>query len=77
MLTASTPKTFHVVSLPHTQTTLDYEACAYTSKVRKFCNMMKSLGHTVYLYASEDNEADVDELITIAPKADQKKWFGE
>lgn len=77
MLTASTPKTFHVVSLPHTQTTLDYEACAYTSKVRKFCNMMKSLGHTVYLYASEENEADVDELITIAPKADQKKWFGE
>jgi glycosyltransferase involved in cell wall biosynthesis len=69
--------TFHVVSLPHTQTTLDYEACAYTSKVRKFCNMMKSLGHTVYLYASEENEADCDELITIAPKKDQKKWFGK
>lgn len=68
---------FHVVSLPHTQTTLEYEACAYTSKVRKFCNMMKSLGHTVYLYASEDNEADCDELITIAPKSDQQKWFGE
>ncbi|MDQ5886057.1 MAG: hypothetical protein QG628_454 [Patescibacteria group bacterium] len=68
--------TFHVVSLPHTQTTLDYEACAYTSKIRKFCNMMKSLGHTVYLYASEDNEAACDELITISPKKDQKKWFG-
>ncbi len=25
--------------------------------------MMKSLGHTVYLYAGEENEADVDELI--------------
>lgn len=48
---------FHFVSLPHTQTTLEYEACAYTSKVRKFCNMMKSLGHTVYLYASVENEA--------------------
>lgn len=67
---------FHVVSLPHTQTTLEYEACAYTSKVRKFCNMMKSLGHKVYLYASEDNEAQVDELITIASKDDQQKWFG-
>ncbi len=69
--------TFHVVSLPHTQTTLEYEACAYTSKVRKFCNMMKSLGHTVYLYASEENEADVDELVTIALKKDQQKWFGD
>lgn len=71
------PLRFHVISLPHTQTTLEYEACAYTSKVRKFCNMMKSLGHTVYLYASEENQADVDELITIAPKKDQKRWFGE
>lgn len=69
--------TFHVLSLPHTQTTLEYEACAYTSKVRKFCNMMKSLGHKVYLYASEENEAKVDELTTVAPKKDQKKWFGD
>lgn len=69
--------TFHVVSLPHTQTTMEYEACAYTSKTRKFCNMMKSLGHKVYLYASEENEANVDELITIAPKDDQQKWFGD
>lgn len=38
---------------------------------------MKSLGHTVYLYASEDNEAECDELITIASKEDQIRWFGE
>jgi len=56
---------------------MEYEACAYTSKTRKFCNMMKSLGHKVYLYASEENEANVDELITIAPKDDQQKWFGD
>ena len=68
--------TFHVVSLPHTQTTKEYNSCAYTEKVRKFCTMMKSLGHTVYLYASEENEANVDELITVASKADQQKWFG-
>lgn len=71
------PLVFHVLSLPHTQTTLDYEACAYTSKVRKFCNMMKSLGHTVYLYASEDNDAECDELITVSSKKDQSKWFGD
>lgn len=65
--------TFHVVSLPHTQTTMEYEACAYTSKTRKFCNMMKSLGHKVYLYASEENEANVDELITITTSKGEVK----
>lgn len=59
---------FHVISLPHTQTTKEYINCAYTEKVRRFCIMMKSLGHTVYLYASEDNEAPVDELITCITK---------
>ena len=55
---------FHVVSLPHTNTTKEFINCAYTEKVRRFCNMMKSLGHTVYLYGGTQNEAEVDELIT-------------
>lgn len=54
---------FHVLSLPHTQTTAAYLACAYTQKVVKFCRMMKSLGHTVFLYAGSENEAECDELI--------------
>ena len=62
---------FHVISLPHTQTTKEYVNCAYTEKVRRFCMMMKGLGHTVYLYASEDNEAPVDELITCITKEQQ------
>lgn len=68
---------FHVISLPHTQTTSEYTACAYTSKVVKFCRMMKSLGHVVYLYASEENEAPCDELITIVSKKEQRQWFGK
>lgn len=40
--------------------------CAYTQKVIKFCNMMKSLGHEVILYAGDKNEANVDELVTVA-----------
>lgn len=71
------PFTFHVVALPHTQTTKQYNACAYTQKVIKFCAMMKSLGHKVYLYASEENEAPCDELIQIVSQAEQRQWFGE
>lgn len=69
--------TFHVVSLPHTQTTAEYTHCAYTQKVRKFCNMMKDLGHTVILYASEENEARVDELVTVITKDKQREIFGD
>ncbi len=68
---------FHVVSLPHSQTTSEFSACAYTMKVVKFCNMMKDLGHEVFLYASEDNEARCTELITVVSKKDQLKWFGQ
>ena len=69
--------TFHVVSLPHTQTTVAYNHCAYTQKVRKFCNMMTDLGHKVILYASEDNESRVTELVTVITKEKQREIFGD
>jgi glycosyltransferase involved in cell wall biosynthesis len=60
--------TFHVVGLPHTQTTKEYHCCAYTGKVIRFCQMMKDLGHTVYLYGSEYNEAKCDAFIPCYPR---------
>jgi glycosyltransferase involved in cell wall biosynthesis len=67
---------FHVVGLPHTQTTKQYSSCAFTEKVRRFCIMMKSLGHTVYLYAGEQNEAPCDELITCITEEQRKEAVG-
>lgn len=57
---------FHVVALPHTHTTKDYIACAYTAKVINFCRMMMDRGHEVYLYAGEKNEAPCTEHIVVA-----------
>jgi glycosyltransferase involved in cell wall biosynthesis len=68
---------FHVVSLPHTQTTMDYTVCAFTEKVRKFCIMMKNLGHTVYLYAGDQNEAPCDELIPCITEAERAAHVGD
>ena len=62
---------FHVVNLPHTQTTKEYLPCAYTQKVVNFCRMMKSLDHEVFLYASEENDAPCDEFITCITKKQQ------
>ncbi len=76
-MTAAPKFTFHVVALPHTQTTAEYTHCAYTQKVRKFCNMMHDLGHKVILYASEENEARVSELVTVITKEEQKRIFGD
>jgi glycosyltransferase involved in cell wall biosynthesis len=47
---------FHVVALPHTHTTVDFNVCAYTNKVRGFCKMMNDLGHKVFLYSGEQND---------------------
>lgn len=68
---------FHVVNLPHTQTTREYISCAYTQKVIKFCRMMKDRGHEVVLYSGEENEAPCDEHVVIVRNAEQRKWFGK
>jgi glycosyltransferase involved in cell wall biosynthesis len=68
---------FHILSLVHTQLTKEYISCAYTTKARRFCDMMTSLGHETYVYAGEECEADVTELVTIYSKAKQTKWFGK
>lgn len=68
---------FHVVALPHTNTTLDFTACAYTEKIRKFCIMMKNLGHTVYLYGGEFNEAPCDEHIVCISEEQRLEAVGQ
>jgi glycosyltransferase involved in cell wall biosynthesis len=53
----------HVVGLPHTETTVAYSWCAYTQKVRRFCDMMSARGHQVFLYAGPRNEASCSEHV--------------
>jgi glycosyltransferase involved in cell wall biosynthesis len=67
---------FHVVGLPHTQTHKKHTACAFTEKIRKFCIMMRSLGHTVFHYGAEGSEADCNEHITIITAQEQEQFFG-
>jgi glycosyltransferase involved in cell wall biosynthesis len=62
---------FHVLGLPHTQVNHDYSACAFTEKIRRFCIMMKALGHTVFLYAGDRNIAPCDELIVCHTEAER------
>lgn len=55
----------HVIGFPHTQVTAKYSWCAYTQKVRRFCNMMTDLGHDVLLYAGSETDTRVTEHIVV------------
>lgn len=67
----------HLLSLPHTSTTREYTACAYTSKCRRFADMMSTLGYDIYIYGGPENEAECKEHIVVASEDDQKRWFGD
>lgn len=67
---------FHVIALPHTQTSKTHEACAFTTKVLRFQSMMVSLGHEVYHYGAEGSEVDC-EHVNVITKAEQEHYFGK
>ncbi len=69
--------TLHFVSLPHTQTSEEFNHCAYSAKVRKATGMMRAQGFRAVLYAGDENDAEVDELVTIFPRAEQDEIFAE
>ncbi len=66
---------FHVLAPPNTQTTHEYDLDGFTSATIRFVRMLKNLGHTVFLYGSEETDAPCDELITCITKKQQKKFL--
>jgi len=66
----------HIVGLPHTETTHEFEWCAYTQKIRKLCGMLMDSGHVVFLYGGERNKARCTEFVPIIDRAWQAARFG-
>jgi len=59
----------HVVGFPHTQVTKEYSWCAYTQKVRRFCNMMMNIGHEVFLYSGPKTDTTCTEHIVVSERS--------
>lgn len=58
----------HLLALPSAQTTKKYDLCGFTQATIRFAKLLKGLGHEVILYASEENDAECDELVTVITK---------
>lgn len=63
-----TPYRFHLLALPHTQTTKAYYLDGFVATTIKMARLLKDQGHTVFLYGSEENEAPCDEFIPCISK---------
>jgi glycosyltransferase involved in cell wall biosynthesis len=67
---------FHILGLPHTVTSKEFNACAYTQKVVKFGKMMTQRGHEIIHYGHEDSVLECTEHVSVLTNEDFTIAYG-
>jgi glycosyltransferase involved in cell wall biosynthesis len=67
---------FHLLAIPHTQTTKEWLMCAYTQKVLKMADMLQELGHEVIHYGAEGSQVPC-EHVTVITRKQQIDCYGD
>jgi len=68
---------FHSLGLPHTVSSPEYNACAYTQKIVKFSRMMMPRGHDIIHYGHKDSDLPCTEHVTVTDNDVLKKAYGD
>ncbi len=68
---------FHLLGLAHIETTKENLSCAYTQKIIKLAEMIKSFGHTIYFYGVEGSTVNCDEFFQVSDRALLKEVYGD
>ena len=68
---------YHILGIPHTITSKNYVACAYTQKVLKFGKMMTDLGHEVIHYGHQDSELQCTEHVNVLDREYYNMSYGD
>lgn len=68
---------FHSLALPHTVSSPDYNACAYTQKIVKFHRMMLPRGHELIHYGHARSDLPATELVTVTDDEVLKQAYGD
>ena len=56
---------FHIPSIPHTVTSKEHSACAFTQNIVNFCAMMSRRGHEIIHYGHRNSKVECKELVTV------------
>lgn len=67
----------HLLGVPNTQTTRAYYLDGFAMMTLRFAEVLQRLGHEVWLYGAEANEAPCARFISVLTAAEQAAFIGE
>lgn len=67
---------FHIPSIPHTITSKEHSACAFTQNIVNFCAMMSRRGHEIIHYGHRNSVVECAELVPVVEPETYDMLYG-